>query len=121
TTFERSSDELAAEFSGLNDPLQMAERMEELVRRKAVLPDARALQARGIVEAIAATPAMTSAKAVADRFGVSTRTLQRLFDDYVGLSPKWVIDRYRMLEAVETLNAGAEAGLTELAHRLGYF
>lgn len=121
TTFERSSDELAAEFSMLNDPLQMAERMEELVRRKAVLPDARALQARGIVEAIAATPAMTSAQAVADRFGVSTRTLQRLFDDYVGLSPKWVIDRYRMLEAVETLNAGAEAGLTELAHRLGYF
>jgi AraC-like DNA-binding protein len=121
TTFERSSDELAAEFSMLNDPLQMAERMEELVRRKAVLPDARALQARGIVEAIAATPAMTSAQAVADCFGVSTRTLQRLFDDYVGLSPKWVIDRYRMLEAVETLNAGAEAGLTELAHRLGYF
>ena len=52
---------------------------------------------------------------------MTLRTLQRLFDDYVGLSPKWVVDRYRMLEAVETLNAGAADGLTELAHRLGYF
>src|SRR5690606_28052267 len=68
-----------------------------------------------------AAPEVTSASGLAERFGMTVRTLQRLFSDYVGLSPKWVIDRYRMLEAVETLNAGAEAGLTELAHRLGYF
>ncbi len=121
TTFDRTSAALAAEFSGLNDPLQMAERMEDLIRRKAVAPDAKAVQARRIVAAIEATPEVTSAAGIAERFGMTVRTLQRLFEEYVGLSPKWVIDRYRMLEAVETLNAGAEAGLTELAHRLGYF
>lgn len=121
TAFDRTSAALAEEFAGLNDPLQMAERMEDLVRRKPVLPDDRAMEARTIVAAIEATPEVTSAAGIAERFGMTPRTLQRLFDDYVGLSPKWVIDRYRMLEAVETLNAGAEAGLTELAHRLGYF
>lgn len=27
--------------------------------------------------------------------------LQRLFAEYVGVSPKWVIERYRMHEALE--------------------
>src|SRR5690606_12716083 len=108
TTFERSSAALAEEFAGLNDPLHMAERMEELVRRKPVQADAKAVQARTIVAAIEATPEVTSAAGIAERFGMTVRTLQRLFEEYVGLSPKWV--RYRMLEAVEVLNAGAEAG-----------
>ena len=37
------------------------------------------------------------------------------------MSPKWVIDRYRMLEAVVALKAGGVGTLTDLAHRLGYF
>jgi AraC-like DNA-binding protein len=121
TTFDRSSAELSAVFAGLNDPLQMAEQMEEMVRRKPVRHDPKAERAREIVGHVGASPDLTSSGALAARFGMTPRTLQRLFDDYVGLSPKWVIDRYRMLEAVETLNAGAEDGLTELAHRLGYF
>ena len=32
-----------------------------------------------------------------------------------------MIDRYRMIEAVEALNRGEAASLTELAHRLGFF
>lgn len=121
TTFDRSSATLSEEFAGLNDPLQMAERMEDMVRRKPARADPKAERAREIVATIEATPELTSAGALAARLGMTARTLQRLFDEYVGLSPKWVIDRYRMLEAVETLNAGAAGGLTELAHRLGYF
>jgi AraC-like DNA-binding protein len=121
TTFDQSSAELSETFAGLNDPLQMAGRMEAMIRRKPLRDDAKAERARTIVAHIEATPELTAAGDLASAFGMTARTLQRLFDDYVGLSPKWVIDRYRMLEAVETLNAGAEAGLTELAHRLGYF
>lgn len=121
TTFDRSSAELSETFAGLNDPLQMAGRMEEMIRRKPVRADAKATRARAIVEYIEASPEVISAAGLAAQFGLTVRTLQRLFDDYIGLSPKWVIDRYRMLEAVEALNAGAADGLTELAHRLGYF
>lgn len=50
--------------------------------------------------------------------GVAMRTVQRLFADYVGVSPKWVILRYRIHEALERAETDVEwAGL---AADLGY-
>jgi AraC-like DNA-binding protein len=48
------------------------------------------------------------------------RGLQRLFREYVGVSPKWVIQRYRLFEAAERLSAG-EVDDAQLARELGYF
>lgn len=121
TVFSRTSAELEAEFSGLNDPVGMAERMEAMFRAQLPEPDEKAGLARRIVRFAEANLELVSAGELAKAFGLGLRALQRLFDEYVGVSPKWVIDRYRMLEAVETLNAGAPDSLTELAHRLGYF
>lgn len=121
TTFSRTSADLEAEFEGLNDPVGMAERMEAMFRARLPEPDDRAGLARRIVTFAEANLELVSAGQLAEAFGLGLRALQRLFDEYVGVSPKWVIDRYRMLEAVETLNAGAPDSLTELAHRLGYF
>ena len=53
--------------------------------------------------------------------GLSARALQRLFSDYVGVSPKWVIRRYRLHEAMERLDAGGEIDWPALALDLGYF
>ncbi len=50
--------------------------------------------------------------------GLSLRLLQRHFLQYVGVNPKWVIQRYRLHEAAERLKAGP-VDLTALA--LGYF
>ena len=46
--------------------------------------------------------------------------LQRLFGRYVGVSPKWVIQRYRLHEAAEQLATGESVSQTELALNLGY-
>ena len=40
---------------------------------------------------------------LAARFGLGVRALQRLFAEYVGVSPKWVIQRYRLHEAAERI------------------
>jgi AraC-like DNA-binding protein len=50
--------------------------------------------------------------------GISLRTMQRLFADYVGVSPKWVILRYRIHEALE--RAESEVEWARLAADLGY-
>ncbi|MFC7760729.1 helix-turn-helix domain-containing protein [Catellatospora bangladeshensis] len=50
--------------------------------------------------------------------GLSTRSLQRLFTEYVGVSPKWVILRYRVHEAIE--RAGGAVDWAVLAAELGY-
>jgi AraC-like DNA-binding protein len=51
----------------------------------------------------------------------SVRALQRLFSEYVGVSPKWVIRRYRLHEAMAQLDAGAPLDWAALALELGYF
>jgi AraC-like DNA-binding protein len=53
--------------------------------------------------------------------GLSARTLQRLFRRYIGLGPKWVLQRYRLHEAAERMAAGEVDDLTRLALDLGYF
>ncbi|UGY17688.1 AraC family transcriptional regulator [Bradyrhizobium septentrionale] len=61
------------------------------------------------------------AEALAGAFGMSLRTLQRLFCEYVGVSPKWTIRRYRLQEAQYLLARSDEIPLAALASDLGYF
>ncbi len=58
---------------------------------------------------------------VVSRLHLSKRTLQRLFNQYVGVSPKWVIKRYRLHEATELLDNGGVVDWPKLALELGYF
>lgn len=58
---------------------------------------------------------------VAQRHGVTVRTLQRWFTHYVGVSPKWVLARHRMHDAVADLDAGWQGTLTDLAVRYGWY
>jgi AraC-like DNA-binding protein len=56
----------------------------------------------------------------ARRHALSQRTLQRLFRDYVGVPPKWVLKRYRVHEAAERLASGEVEDGASLAADLGY-
>ncbi|GLZ81221.1 AraC family transcriptional regulator [Actinorhabdospora filicis] len=55
---------------------------------------------------------------LAELDGSTPRTLQRLFAEYVGVSPKSVIMRYRVQEAVEA--AGPDVDWARVAAELGY-
>jgi AraC-like DNA-binding protein len=50
----------------------------------------------------------------------SPRRLQRLFAEYVGVGPKWVIRRYRLHEITERLATGTPIDWARLAAELGY-
>jgi AraC-like DNA-binding protein len=84
-------------------------------------PDALAHEARLAVEAIASDSSMTRVKHLVATFGMQERTLQRLFDRYVGASPRWVIKRYRIYEVLESIAGGKRADWVTLAQDLGYF
>ncbi len=58
---------------------------------------------------------------VADLAATSTRSLQRLFAAYVGLSPKAVLARYRLQDAAALIDAGGVDDLAALAADLGWF
>jgi AraC-like DNA-binding protein len=55
-----------------------------------------------------------------ERSGLGQRTLQRMFLQYAGVSPTWVIRRYRLLEAAETVREGRPVSWADIAAALGY-
>lgn len=74
-----------------------------------------------IVEALLHDRTITRVDQVSTRFGIAPRTLQRLFQRYVGVSPKWVLRRYRLHEAAARLAEDTTSTWAEVAADLGYF
>jgi AraC-like DNA-binding protein len=100
---------------------KMIELAEAFLRERLPDRDEKLPEVRRIVERILTDREITTVDDVVDRTGMNKRALQRLFSRYVGASPKWVIKRYRLLEAADQLASGHAADLTRLAIDLGYF
>jgi AraC-like DNA-binding protein len=83
--------------------------------------DVKVDEVNRIMDLILTDREITKVEDLVQRSGVSKRTLQRLFSDYVGVSPKWVINRYRLHEALERAATGESIDWTSLALDLGYF
>ncbi|HVW43033.1 MAG TPA: helix-turn-helix domain-containing protein [Amycolatopsis sp.] len=94
--------------------------VERFLRARLPAPDAPAFEAAEMVSTIAGTPELTRADAVARLGGMSVRQLQRLFAEYVGIGPKWVIRRYRLREVTARLESGVVIDWATLAADLGY-
>jgi AraC-like DNA-binding protein len=73
-----------------------------------------------IVARTASEPSITRVDHLAHEFGLGMRQLQRLFADYVGVGPKWVIRRHRLHEAAARAARGTGLDLVGLATELGY-
>lgn len=52
--------------------------------------------------------------------GVAPRSLQRMFMEYAGVSPTWVLRRYRLLDAAEEVREGQRVSWAKVAADLGY-
>lgn len=84
-------------------------------------PDPTLALVAEITSAIVQSPQLTRVDQIVARFGLHKRALQRLFNLYVGVSPKYMIKRYRIYEAIERVAAGRTANWSRLALELGYF
>ncbi|MFB9903562.1 AraC family transcriptional regulator [Allokutzneria oryzae] len=111
------ADELAA-AAELPDLVAVAERW---LRAHWPEPDSEVARVGRIVRALLHDRSITRVQDVTERFGLSMRTLQRLFQRYVGVSPKWVLRRYRLHEAAARLAEGAGGTWADVAVDLGYF
>ncbi len=87
-----------------------------------VLPerDPVAEQVAALVSRITDDPALRRVDELSAASGLTVRTLQRLFADYVGVSPKWVMRRARLHEAAERADSGEPVDWADLASDLGY-
>jgi AraC-like DNA-binding protein len=75
---------------------------------------------RDLVERMAVDRSLLRVEDVSETFGLDVRALQRCFRRYVGVTPKWVLQRYRLHEAAEQLKGQHPPALAALAASLGY-
>ena len=114
-----AADALAARMTGPVDAL--VERVEAFLRERWPPHDPQVELVERIVAALLHDRTITRVDDVTDRFGLTPRTLQRLFRRYVGVSPKWVLRRYRLHEAAAALAAEQHRPWAEVAAELGYY
>ncbi|MEO3929059.1 helix-turn-helix domain-containing protein [Micromonosporaceae bacterium B7E4] len=119
TITDRSIDAAEVFPGDLPDPLDVPT-VEEYLRRRRPEPDPRAEEVAEVVATIAASPRINRVDALAAHLGIGVRAVQRLFAEYVGIGPKWVIRRYRLREVTERLARGEPVDWAALAAELGY-
>jgi AraC-like DNA-binding protein len=82
--------------------------------------DPAAEEVAAMVARIVSDPALRRVDELAGTLGLPVRRLQRLFADYVGVSPKWVMRRARLHEAALAAEQGGPVDWAALATDLGY-
>ncbi len=112
-------DKLARAVLAISDDGARIEVIEQFLRLRRPQRDANAALVTTIVQTIAADLKILTVGDVVLRFGLHARKVQRLFARYVGVNPKWVIQRFRLHEAAEQL-ARTTLNQPALALELGY-
>jgi AraC-like DNA-binding protein len=107
-------------FSQENDG-QMIALAESFIRERLPTSDTNVDFINTITQCIFSERNIVKVDDIVSRFPIHKRQLQMLFRQYVGVSPKWIIQRYRLLEAVEKMNEGHIPEWPRLAADLGYY
>lgn len=115
-------DSIAAEAilqDGVSDE-DMVAALEAHLDACGATPDPVADELNALVRDAEADASITRADQLAERAGVSLRTLQRQFTTHLGIGPKWVVQRFRLLDAAAAAHAGEPTDWAALAHDLGF-
>lgn len=118
--FGDAADRVTRSILAAEDDDRRIAALEDFLRARHPIADDQAVRVAGIVCAVAGDRTIVKVEDLVARYGVNVRALQRLFAKYVGVSPKWVIQRYRLHEAAEQLAANASLRQSDLALSLGY-
>jgi len=116
-----AADALEAAVRGEQETEARIAHVEAFLRARVAGPDPRVAEVAAIVQLLLDEPEITRVDQLASRCHLSVRTLQRLFHDYVGVSPKWVVRRQRLHTAAERIADDPGLDLGRLAVEVGYF
>jgi len=119
--FGDAGDAYVASIRGLKHDAETVDAATAFLRAVHPAEDETVRLLNGIVAEVVADRSITRVVNLVERFGLSERRLQRMFNEYVGIGPKWVIQRYRLIEAAERLAGGESIDSATLAQELGYF
>ena len=98
----------------------MATAMEGYLDEVGADPDPAVDELRALVALAEDDRTLIRAEQLAERGSMSLRSLQRLFGEYVGIGPKWVVARCRILDAAAVAHRGDPVDWAALAADLGF-
>jgi len=113
--------ELAERMAAATGVDRLVALVEQFLRERWPPPDPQLEFVQRIVAALLHDRTIARVEDVTGMFAVTPRTLQRLFQRYVGVNPKWVLRRYRLHEAAAVLAREQHRPWAEVAAELGYF
>jgi AraC-like DNA-binding protein len=102
------------------DEKMMVELAEGFLRPKLPERDPTVARINQMIDRIIEEREITKVDHICERFDINKRTLQRMFSQYVGISPKWIIKLYRLQNAAETMDNGRNLDWMKLSQDLGY-
>lgn len=111
---------VAGRILGTADTSEMVAALEDCLLGIDPKPDATAREVTALVEEARRRGEITRVEQLAGHAGLSPRSLQRLFTEYVGIGPKWIIQRFRILDAVAAAHSGDPIRWPDLAAHLGF-
>jgi AraC-like DNA-binding protein len=105
---------------GQADEQAMVRALEQFLRERQPAPDPAVELVDRIVGRIATDRDVVRVEDLACGMGLGRRTIERLFREYLGPSPKRVIRQYRLQAAADEAAKGRVANWSRLAQDLGY-
>ena len=112
---------LAQETLADADAARCVQRADDFLCRALPAPDPKAQEVSGWVARLTTDRTLVRVEQVAALAGLEVRQLQRVFRKYVGVGPKWVIQRYRLHEAAAAIARDPSLDMAALSLELGYF
>lgn len=103
------------------DPAERAAEFRAALTARLPPPGSADAELDDLVARMAADSTLVRVEQVVQLSGWSVRTVQRRFSRHLGVSPKWVLARFRLQEAALALEAEPAVDLADLAVRLGWY
>jgi len=118
--FGKETNELIKEINATSNIKQMVQLSENFFQSQILKLKRNANEVVSIVSLISNDLSILRVIDLSRKTGLSERNLQRLFKEQVGVSPKWVIRKYRIQEVLSRLEEG-NYDWQQLVSQLDYF
>ncbi|MCW7505335.1 helix-turn-helix domain-containing protein [Leptospira paudalimensis] len=112
---------MEARICRTKDDKTKIELFESWIQNKSLKKDSKIEELNYIINGIKTNSSILSVDQIVKVYSIQLRTLQRLFREYVGVSPKWVIQQYRMQEIAERLEKDKSIHLADFTNEFGFF
>ena len=112
-------DSLISRLLNANDDEKKIDVLHDFIAQFNSASSSELIRIRELVNHIKNSADITKVEHLSEKSNISIRTIQRCFQQYLGLSPKWLIRKYRLHQALELLEQ-QKVNLLDIVELLDY-